>query len=280
MVVKQIDFEIGSIEMLPRVREILRLFQSSAGNNLDDILAELGAMLDISLFIVDCKGELIASKSCPSCYECSTVKHKLTFIKPFCFSDGSNAVAKDCLFENNYICKTLKHVKNIPFYRGNELIGHLIIVNFEEPLAKENIFLAEIVALFLNRTIVLIFEKEKNEDARNKLKLQFILNNLSYSGEKILFKILQSLEGKTSSVKISIKDLARENGISAPLVTRTLHVLQCAGIIQHRSLGSKGSIIWITNRYLLNNLTTIVKEIGLLSNEAIINYINNRFLMS
>ncbi|MDO9536022.1 MAG: hypothetical protein Q7J85_11985 [Bacillota bacterium] len=260
MIVKQIDLELGSIVLLPRVREILRLFQLSAGNNLDNILAELGVMLDVSIFIVDCKGKLIASKSCPSYYECSLAKQKLALIKPYCFSNGNHAVVKECLFKNDYFCKNFKHVKNIPFYRGNELIGHLLIVNFEEPLAKENIYLSEIIAIFLNRNFVSILEKEKNEDARNKLKLQSVLNNLSYSGEKFFFLILQNFETDKFTIKTNIKAMADQNNISPPVITRTLKLLQSAGIIEHRSLGSKGSIIRITDSYLQKNFDSIVKD--------------------
>ncbi|RJX24188.1 MAG: hypothetical protein C4554_09330 [Dethiobacter sp.] len=39
-------------------------------------------------------------------------------------------------------------------------------------------------------------------------------------------------------------------------------MLQSAGIIEYHSLGPKGSIIRITNSYLLNNLGTFAQQVS------------------
>lgn len=261
MVVKQVEIKPKNIELLSRVREILRLFQLSTGDSINEILAKLVRILNVSLFVIDYEGKTIASKSYPSCYECSFHEQKMNSIQP-CYLNGNNyTVVKKCLF-NNYMCKTLKYIKSLPFYKKNDLLARFIIINFGEPLAQENILLVEIAAIFLNNIFALTLLKEKNETKRDERKLQFALNNLSYSEEKIVFDILRNFEVNQSSQNINITALAEQKGISAPAITRTLKLLQSAGIIRHRSLGSRGSIIWITNSYLLKNLNTVIKKLA------------------
>ena len=76
----------------------------------------------------------------------------------------------------------------------------------------------------------------------NRDKLQKPRKGFSYTQERVFRAIVESM-GTEKEILIIIKGIAEACGVSTSTVSKTLKLLQSAGVFECFSLGSKGTLI-------------------------------------
>lgn len=133
----------------------------------------------------------------------------------------------------------------VPIVGGKERAGTMLVSRDGQAFRDDDIILAEYGATIIGMEIMRGQVDEIELEARTKAAVQSAVASLSFSELEAVEHILQemeSLEGLLVASKIADKA-----GITRSVIVNALRKLECAGILEARSLGMKGTYIKVLN---------------------------------
>lgn len=146
----------------------------------------------------------------------------------------------------------------IPVVGSGERLG-VLLFNKEQAFTEEESFLCEYAAVLLG-VVMLKFREDRLENlVRQRAACQVAVSSLSFSEQKAMRHVLDSLHGFEGMIVTS--KVAEEVGITRSVLVNGLRKLESAGLIESRSLGMKGTYVRILNDLLPEELD---RALGLL----------------
>lgn len=147
----------------------------------------------------------------------------------------------------------------IPIYASGKRLGFVVMGRAQEPFSVANLILAEHAATVIGTELLHWQTKRIEQENREKQDVHLALRSLSYSelqAIKIILSLFEQLELRFTALKI-----AEEYQITRTVIVNAIRKLESAGVIDSRSLGTKGTFIRIKNanikQALLDELRTV-----------------------
>ncbi len=236
-IVKDMDLASSRKKLYGMVKKISHGF--CGNNDLDGVLKDLGKILDADMILV-ARDKVSASRTRPSHQGCPSLQQSSIIIRPHLLKD-SCFETRECLFTfQRCFFKTPKKVCVRSLHEDNHGFSHLIIVSKLDLFNEEFIVLTETTAIFFNQLLRSLKPGPKNTVRQDKLQKAF--KGFSYTQERVFKAIVESM-GTEKEILIKIKGIAEACGVSTSTVSKTLKLLQSAGVFECFSLGSKGTLI-------------------------------------
>ena len=158
------------------------------------------------------------------------------------FSETSSNLEK-----NTNILKTIEvnnYTTVVPIVGGGKRLGTLVLTRCN-PFIDDDLILSEYGSTVVGMEILREKAEQAEEEARNKMIVKMALDSLSYSELEALEYIFDEVEGKETLLVAS--RVADKVGITRSVIVNALRKLECAGVIESRSLGMKGTYIKVLN---------------------------------
>lgn len=133
----------------------------------------------------------------------------------------------------------------VPIVGGKERAGTLLVAREGQAFAEEDIVLAEYGATIIGMEIIRSRADELESEARTRAAVQSAVASLSFSELEAVEHILQEMESPEGLLVAS--KIADRAGITRSVIVNALRKLECAGILEARSLGMKGTYIKVLN---------------------------------
>jgi len=128
-------------------------------------------------------------------------------------------------------------------------LATILLLHADEITEEEVSLFVEISALIIGLMIMGKSAEQEEEEKRNKELAVIAFESLSYSEVEAVQEILRKIEGSESIVVAS--KIADSLGITRSVIVNALRKFESAGVIASRSLGMKGTLIRILNKYIL-----------------------------
>ena len=254
--------------LLDKTRKLNKILQKSGVEPVvfDDICKILSEVLGCNVYIISRKGKVLGYNF-PDGFECSTVKDNI--IGEMRFPEHYNNKLLNshetlanlsnhgiCVFEDGTPCDLDDKITTIvPIIGNRERLGTLLLASFGEKFTDEDLVLGEYSATIVGLEILKSKNDEIEEEARKKAVVQLAIGTLSYSELEAVEHIFNELDGKEGLLVAS--KIADKVGITRSVIVNALRKFESAGVIESRSLGTKGTHIKILNDKLMDELKKI-----------------------
>lgn len=133
----------------------------------------------------------------------------------------------------------------VPIVGGKERAGTLLFVRDGQAFDEADMVLAEYGATIIGMEIMRGQVDEIELEARTLAAVQGAVASLSFSELEAVEHILQEMDSPEGLLVAS--KIADRAGITRSVIVNALRKLECAGILEARSLGMKGTYIKILN---------------------------------
>lgn len=248
--------------LLKKIRCINKILQEAAGQHISfkDIAGVLKNVIHASVYIADLQGS-IKGYALVDNFKC---KIMINLVQKERFPEGYNKYLlksnelkinlqqkpKDCIFLEGQSCPyTDKIVAEIPIIGGGKRLGTVILVRFDGLFGVEDVILAENGAAITGMEMLRLKVEETEKEMRYKEVLRLALDTLSCSEREAVEHVFEKL-GNNEGILVT-----RKLGIAGSVIANALRKLECAGVIESRSLGGKGTYLKVLNPYLFEFLT-------------------------
>ena len=242
-----------------KIKTVLNLFRYES--SVEEILAQLSEILKGSVLVINSEGKVLYSKIHSSCHEFSPQRNDYISVYSLLLNAFTYKMENCPFTDGSCPFSSAKWVKVLPLYGRDRLIGHLVIVSLKPLPKKYSSLLAEVLTILFPYFLYHVMEPNREERVYNKDRLKMALESLTYTERRIILDILQKSNRENDRINIKINSIAASYGVSSSVINRGLKKLESAGVIEHRSLSLKGSVIKIINPFLLENLDVLAKEV-------------------
>lgn len=133
----------------------------------------------------------------------------------------------------------------VPIVGGKQRAGTLLVTRDGQAFGEEEVVLAEYGATIIGMEIMRGQVDEMELEARTRAAVQSAVASLSYSELEAVEHILQEMDSREGLLVAS--KIADRAGITRSVIVNALRKLECAGILEARSLGMKGTYIKVLN---------------------------------
>ena len=252
------------ISLLEKTRKVSSLLQKSDTVDYDDLAGLLGDILRSNVYIASKTGEMLGYSLLDG-FECKIMLEKVVSKRNFpqnyverlirVSDTTSNIALKNsmCAFNHGTVCMFgEKYTTIIPIYGNGERIGTLVAGKFNDMYTDDDLLVGEYGAAVVGMEIVRERNVQFEEFARKKAAVQMALGTLSYSELEAIIHILNELDNNEGLLIAS--KIADRVGITRSVIVNALRKFECAGVIESKSLGMKGTYIKILNDLLLTEL--------------------------
>ena len=150
---------------------------------------------------------------------------------------------------------TLKFTKeNIP------VTDNLFVVMGKEgqPFSTDDLILAEHAATVIGTEMLHWYTRKIEQEKREQQNVHLALNSLSYSELEAIKVIVGLFDGM--DLRFTALKIAQEYHITRTVIVNAIRKLESAGIIESRSLGTKGTYIKIKNENIKSSLLSELKH--------------------
>lgn len=133
----------------------------------------------------------------------------------------------------------------IPIFASGRLLGFVVMGKEGQLFSVDDLILAEHAATVIGTEMLHWYTRKIEQEKREKQNVQLALNSLSYSeleAIKVILGLFDHLELRFTALKI-----AQEYNITRTVIVNAIRKLESAGVIESRSLGTKGTFIKIKN---------------------------------
>ena len=252
------------MELLDKTRRINRLLQYGDKVEYNEVAKLLCDVIQANTYIVGSKGE-VRGYALIHEFECDIMREEVLDKKAFP-RDYLNFIMRvrdtlaniphenqNCSFVDNTKCIFKgKMTTVVPIYGNGERIGTLIVAKYDATFSDEDLLLAEYAATVLGVQILHDREAQVAEDVRKKAMVQVAYDTLSYSELEAIINILRELNGFEGLLVAS--KIADRVGITRSVIVNALRKFESAGLIETKSLGTKGTYIRVLNDLLFDEL--------------------------
>lgn len=146
----------------------------------------------------------------------------------------------------------------IPIYASGKRLGFVVMGRVEEAFSTANLILAEHAATVIGTELLHWHSKREEQENREKQNVHLALRSLSYSeieAIKIILSLFEQLELQFTALRI-----AQKYQITRTVIVNAIRKLESAGIIESRSLGTKGTFIRIKNQNIKQALLQEIRK--------------------
>ena len=102
------------------------------------------------------------------------------------------------------------------------------------------------------------YTRKIEQEKREQQNVHLALSSLSYSELEAIKVIIQLFDGM--DLRFTALKIAKEYNITRTVIVNAIRKLESAGIIESRSLGTKGTYIKIKNQNIKKSLLTELKH--------------------
>lgn len=140
----------------------------------------------------------------------------------------------------------------IPIFCAGQRLGTLIATRYSPEYNEEDLIMGEYGATVVGLEMQRRRLTEVKEEERKREVVQMAIGTLSYSENEAAKQIFSELEGSEGLLVAS--KIADRSGITRSVIVNALRKLECAAVIETRSLGMKGTHIKILNDKFVDEL--------------------------
>lgn len=255
--------------LLNRIRIINKVLQKSERMQYAELAAILSSVMNANVYIVSKAGHvlgytLLDNFECQLMYE--QVLQKGVFpqeytewlLRIYDVSPNVGLEGSLCAFNEDTQCLfNEKFTTVVPIFGGADRMGTLIVAKFHEPFIADDLVLAEYGAAVVGMEIFRDRTDNIEEEARRQISSQVAVNALSYSELVAISHICSGIEGAENLFVAS--QIADRVGIARSVIVNALRKCQSAGLIESKSLGTKGTYIRILNEHFLAEIKKAVQ---------------------
>jgi transcriptional pleiotropic repressor len=239
--------------LIANLRQLNALLQRTAGQAVSfrEVAAELGSMLEANIWVFSQKGKLLGfGQNAPDSLlarladnrlpgELNRLLLEVRKTEPDLSSGHASAYAM-----------LSPHVRGkermiVPIIGRKDRVGTLLVSRDGQAFGEGDVVLAEYGATIIGMEIIRGQVDEQESEARTRAAAQSAVASLSFSELEAVEQILQELESLEGLLVAS--KIADRAGITRSVIVNALRKLECAGILEARSLGMKGTYIKVIN---------------------------------
>ncbi len=251
-------------ELLEKTRKITNMVKNAPNSTISfkDLCETLSKLLHANTYIMSSKGkilglELLDEKDSCAILDEKTGEKKLPkeYVQSIMdIEDTLENITQDKILEifkydiNSYN----KYITIIPIIVGSKRVGTFLFSRYENKFTEKDLILGEYSATVVGMEIMKGKWEENKEKMRKRNVVKVAIETLSYSeldATGYVFEALGANEGSLVGSKIALKV-----GITKSSIVNALRKLECAGVIESKSLGVKGTYIRILNDVFLEEL--------------------------
>ena len=136
----------------------------------------------------------------------------------------------------------------IPIYASGNRLGFVVMGKAKESFSAGDLILAEHAATAIGTELLHWQTKRIEQENREKQNVHLALKSLSYSeieAIKIILSLFEGIELRFTALKI-----AKEFDITRTVIVNAIRKLESAGVLESRSLGTKGTFLRIKNQHI------------------------------
>lgn len=232
--------------MLAKARNICKIINSQTTyDNPFVVLRELFSdFVDSNIFVVNLTGEVVDNM-----FE---TNHSM-WIDISRFESKPETTSLHTRNRNTRFTKD-KYQIEVPIICGDDEVGAVILSNNVNPFNLEDIVLAEFCGVVIGSKLYNLMELSKVEISRRNSIAEHAINSLSHTEKGALLLVLKHLTRNEGTIVIS--ELASKTYMTRTVIVNTLRMLEGAGVIETRSLGTKGTFIRVLNENVRNVTVT------------------------
>lgn len=255
--------------LLNRIRIINKALQKSERMQYRELAAILSEVMTANVYIVDKAGHVLGYTLLDN-FDCRLMFEQVLQkgIFPANYAEwllrvnevSPNATLEEnlCAFSEDTQCLlTEKFTTIIPIFGGGQRMGTLIVAKFKEAFVEDDLIVAEYGAAVVGMEIFRDKTENVEEEARRKASSQVAVNALSYSELVVISHICSGMEGAENLFVAS--QIADRAGIARSVIVNALRKCQSAGLIEAKSLGTKGTYIKVLNEYFLEQVKKVAQ---------------------
>ncbi|MBF1210681.1 MAG: GTP-sensing pleiotropic transcriptional regulator CodY [Granulicatella sp.] len=146
----------------------------------------------------------------------------------------------------------------IPIFASGIQLGFVVMGKDEEPFSTDNLILAEHAGTVIGTEMLHWYTRKIEQEKREQQNVHLALSSLSYSELEAIKVIIQLFDGM--DLRFTALKIAKEYNITRTVIVNAIRKLESAGIIESRSLGTKGTYIKIKNQNIKKSLLTELKH--------------------
>lgn len=255
--------------LVSNLRELNALLQRTAGQavSFGEMARVLGVLLEADIWVFSRKGKLLGSGSAapagtPARLPDNRLPAELNRLllevrkTEADLTAGGHAAANAQL--NPFVRGARRMV--VPIVGGNDRAGTLLVARDGQAFSEGDVVLAEYGATIIAMEIIRSRADEMETEARTRAAAQSAVASLSYSELEAVEHILQELDNPEGLLVAS--KIADRAGITRSVIVNALRKLECAGILEARSLGMKGTYIKVINDKIYAEIGNVKAKAG------------------
>lgn len=256
--------------LVSNLRELNALLQRTAGQavSFGEMSRVLGVLLGADIWVFSRKGKLLGSGHAASGGPSvplagnrlpAELNRLLLDVRrtEADLASGQHAAANAQL--DPFVRGTRRMV--VPIAGGNDRVGTLLAARDGQAFSEGETVLAEYGATIIAMEIIRSRADEMETEARTRQAAQSAVASLSYSELEAVEHILQELESPEGLLVAS--KIADRAGITRSVIVNALRKLECAGILEARSLGMKGTYIKVINDKIYAEIGNVKAKAGI-----------------
>lgn len=147
----------------------------------------------------------------------------------------------------------------IPIFASGRKLGYVVMGRVRQSFSVDNLILSEHAATVIGTELLHWHTKRIEQEERERRNVDLALKSLSYSevkAVKVIFAQFKGLELRFTALK-----LAEEYNITRTVIVNAIRKLESAGVIDSRSLGTKGTYIRIKNPNIHRTLEHAIRQL-------------------
>ena len=146
----------------------------------------------------------------------------------------------------------------IPIYASGKQLGFVVMGKEGQPFSTDDLILAEHAATVIGTEMLHWYTRKIEQEKREQQNVHLALNSLSYSELEAIKVIVGLFDGM--DLRFTALKIAQEYHITRTVIVNAIRKLESAGIIESRSLGTKGTYIKIKNENIKSSLLSELKH--------------------
>ena len=253
-----------SVQLLDKTRKINSLLHNNNSSKVvfNDICDVLTGILSSNVLVVSKKGKVLGVSQCQGVDKISElIVNKVGGYIDTMLNERMLGILST---KENVNLQTLGFSKEVaggyqaivtPINIAGERLGTLFIYKKEEMYEIDDIILSEYGTTVVGLEMLRSVTEESAEEVRKEQIVQSAISTLSFSELEAIIHIFDELEG-TEGILVASK-IADRVGITRSVIVNALRKFECAGVIESRSSGMKGTYIKVVNDFVFGELEAI-----------------------
>jgi transcriptional pleiotropic repressor len=251
-------------DILTKIRELNAVLTKNATEFVpfDEICTRLYHTLETNVYVIDNRGKVLAAKFDEDEEKPLVKDEKIgTYVMPKTYNEMFLATvttkanltydAIRAYYGDDYEMADKFHTI-IPVSFGGKRVATFLFVRSSKAFSDEDIAVCEYGATVMGIEILQQMRKEEATDERERNAVLVAVKTLSYSEREAAVKVFEELDGDEG--RLIASKIADKSGITRSVIVNALRKLESAGVIKTSSLGMKGTMIEITNKFLRDGL--------------------------